>query len=60
MPRVALVAMEDPILEHVRSFVKIVEERMCSHQKMEELDILVGRLLGKIEGKIGEIGKFVV
>jgi len=30
MPRVALVAMEDPIVEHIRSFVKIVEERMCS------------------------------
>lgn len=52
MPKVALMAIEDPINDYIKQFVEIIQLRLEEPEKLEELDILAGRLLGNLEMRL--------
>lgn len=50
-PKVALMAMEDPLSECLREFVQVFSQRLESPESLAELDALAGIALREVEGR---------
>lgn len=48
MPKVALLAVEDPIHDHIKQFIEIIGARLEDPEKLEDLDIMAGKLLANL------------
>lgn len=45
--KMVLMAMDDPVNQHVSNFIEVVMARLSDPLKLEELDVLAGRLIEK-------------
>lgn len=53
MPKIALMSMNDPVQEVMNKFVEMVVGRLGDHEKMEDLDEVVGNILATVESEDG-------
>ena len=60
MPRVPMYSMEDPMKKCVSNLVDMVMARLETPEKLEELDLILGKLFENVELKVGMIKEEMV